>query len=139
MGSELLQDSYGRGLVVDEDSSLSAGRDFAAQNDGVALGVETVFLTDLLDGFFSGRLGFERGGDNGAVGTRTDLVAGGLFAEKQRQGVNKYRFAGSGFAGEQVQARSELDDQIIDDRVVLEAQFDEHGCPRIREVERRIA
>jgi len=46
---------------------------------------------------------------------------------EERQGIHKDRLACAGFAGEQVEPGAKRGDGMIDDRVVLGAQLDEHS------------
>ena len=73
-GSELLEDGYGGGLVVDEDSALAGGEDFAAKDDFVAVGVDAVVFED---GFGVGG-GLEYAGNYGLVGAVADDFHRGL-------------------------------------------------------------
>ncbi len=122
-GRELLEDRDGGGLVVDEDAALAGGENFAAQDDFGAFGVDAVFFED---GFGAGR-GLEDAGDDGLVRAVADHFGRGFAAHEQGQRVDEDGFAGAGFAGEQIEARAEDGDGVIDDGVVFSAQFDEHG------------
>ncbi len=57
----------------------------------------------------------------------------------KRERVDQDGFAGARFAGQQVESGGEGHRYVIDDRVVLEAQFDEHRGSWVCEVERSIA
>ncbi len=72
---------------------------------------------------------FEDGGNRGLVGTGANHVHGSFVPQQKGQGINEDGFSGAGFAGQQVQARRELDRQVVYDRVVFEPQFDEHRRP----------
>ena len=76
---------------------------------------------------FRSAFGFEDGGDHGALGPGADDVGGSFVAEKKSEGVDQNGFAGSSFAGEQVEAGGELHGHVVDDGVVFEPQFSEHG------------
>ncbi len=125
-GCELAEHGDGGGLVVDEDAAFAGGEDFAAEDDLVALGVDAVFFED---GLGAGS-GLKDAGDDGFVGAVANDFRRGLATHQQGQRVDKNRLARAGFAGEQVEARAEDGDGVIDDGVVFSAQFDEHECPK---------
>ncbi len=127
MRSELLQYRHRRRLVVDEDASLAAGGDFAAQNQHLFLGVDPVRLKH---GINRGRLGREHRRHGRLLGAMAHRVAGGLVAQQQRERVDEDGFAGAGFAGQQVEAGRELHGHVVDHRVVFDPQFQEHGSFR---------
>jgi len=119
---ELLEDGDRGGLVVDEHSAFAVGLDFAPEDDFVAGGVDAVLLEDGVCA--SG--GLEDAGDYGLVCAVADEVGGGFAAHEEGKRVNENGFACAGFAREEVEAGAELSDGVIDDGVVLSAQFDEH-------------
>ena len=121
-GRKLAQNADGRWLVVDEDSALPAGGDFAAQQNLRALHVDPVLFQD----GFGTRGGLEDAGDDGFFCTVADHVAGRALAHKQRQRIDQDRFAGSGFAGQEVESRSERGNGMVDDCVVFCAQLQQH-------------
>ena len=57
--------------------------------------------------------------DRGGVLAGADEVAGGAPAEQQADGLDEDRLAGAGLAGQDVEARVELDLDRVDDREVL--------------------
>ena len=68
---------------------------------------------------------------------RGEPVAGGLFAQQQRQGVDEDRLAGAGFSGQQVQSQRRTEPPPIDDRVVFNSELDQHRPrPRQRSIAR---
>ena len=126
---KLLEHGDRGGLVVHEDAALAGGKDFAAQNYFVALGVDAVVFEN---GFRAG-CGLEDAGDDRLFRAVANHFGGGFAAHQQRQRIHENGFARAGFAGEQVQARAERGDGVIDDGVIFGAQFDEHGSiQRIR-------
>ena len=52
-------------------------------------------------------------------------------AEQQPKGIHHDGFAAARLAGQQIQARMEMDAQPLDHRVVLDHQFQEHACARL--------
>ncbi len=119
---ELLEDGDGGRLVVDEDSSLPGGKNFAAEDDLGAFDVDAVFFED---GFGAGRR-FKDARDDGAVGAVADDLSRRLAAHEQCEGIDEDGFARAGFAREQVEPRPEDGDGVVDDGVVFCAQFYEH-------------
>ncbi len=119
MRRQLAQHGHRRGLVVDEDATFASGGDLAAQDDGVLVGIDAIRFERFGDALLGCAFDLEDRRDHGFVGARADDVARGFVAEQQGQGVDENGFAGAGFAGQQVQARGELDRQVIDHRVVF--------------------
>jgi hypothetical protein len=119
---KLAEDGNGGRLVIDEDAPLAGGEDFAAQNHFIAAGVEAVFFED---GLGAGG-GLEDAGDDGLVRAVAHQIGRGFAAHQQGQRVHQNGFARAGFAREQVQGGTEGSDGVIDDGVVLSAQFDKH-------------
>jgi len=122
LGCELAQDADGCRLVIDEDATLSVGRDLAAEQNVVGLGVDAVGFED---GSGSG-CELEDAADDGFVGSVADEVGRGFAAEQEREGVDEDRLAGSGFAGEEVEAAAEPGLRPIDDGVIFGTQFQQH-------------
>src|SRR5437868_7920751 len=58
-----------------------------------------------------------------------DHVSRRLLTQQQRKRINEDRFSGAGFAGQQVQACGELHRHVVDDRVVLQPQLEQHNLP----------
>ena len=54
-------------------------------------------------------------------------IGAGAGADQQVDGFDEHRFAGAGFPGQQVQARFELDLELIDDRQVAHGEEAKHG------------
>jgi hypothetical protein len=111
-------------LVIDEDASLTARGNFASQDDGIAFGIESIVFEDAGDGLRGTAFDLKHRRNYRPIGTGTDHVRRGLLPEKQAESVDQNGFASAGFAREQVQARGERYRQVLDHRVVLEAQFD---------------
>ncbi len=102
-------------LIVYINATLAVALDFASQNDLTALGIDPVFLEDLLGP--QGAL--EDAGDHGFFSSMTNHVRRGLFSHQQRQCIHKDRLAGSRLSGQQVQSRSEDRNGMVDHRVIL--------------------
>src|SRR5437588_11690085 len=73
-----------------------------------------------------GRGEFEGALDHGLLSTGTDDVARGALAQQQGQGVHQHRLARTGFAGEDVQARSKREGDVGDDGEVADPQLRQH-------------
>src|SRR3954468_14165709 len=132
MRSQLAQDIHGGGLVVHEDASLAARRNFATQDDGIVFAVEPVAFENLSDGFFGGAICFEDGSDHGAVGSRADDIGGGFLSEEQGESIDQDRFASASFAGQEVESSGEFDRQVVNDCVVFQPQFHQHESASAR-------
>ena len=95
----------------------------------VAFGVDAVFFED---GVGAGS-GLKDAGDDGFFGAVAHDFGRCFATHQEGQRINKDGFACAGFAGEQVEARAEGGDGVIDDGVVFSAQLDEHfvvrNCP----------
>jgi len=88
----------------------------------VTFSVDAVFFEN---GFSTGG-GLKNAGYDGFVGTVTDHVGRGFAAHQQREGVDEDRLSRAGFAREQVKARAEDGDGVINDGIIFSAQLDEH-------------
>jgi len=129
--SELPQDSHRRRLIVDEDSALAPGGNLAAENERAVVGlVQAVGFENSGQLLFRGAFSLKDGRNHGALSPRANDLAGGLVAQKEGESVHQNRLPRAGLARQQVQPRAELDHQAIDDRVVLEAQLDQHRPSR---------
>src|SRR5262249_20526086 len=132
-GRKLLEYRYGRGLIIDEDPSFTAGRDFAADDQLSFFGVDTVGGECCSDQRIAG---LKDGGDDGFLFPMAHGLARGAFTQKQRQGVYENGFTGAGLAGQKIEARRELHRYAIDDGIVLDPQFEEQDSS-LSELERR--
>ncbi len=121
-GGELLEDGDGGRLIVDEDAAFATRENLAAEDDVGAFRVDAVFFEN---GFGAGG-GLEDACNNGLLRAVADNFRRGFATHKERERIYQYRFAGAGFSGEEVEARAELGDGVIDDGVIFSAQFDEH-------------
>ena len=65
------------------------------------------------------------------LGARPDLLGAGAAAEHERERADDNRFAGTGLAGQHVEAGIELDLQLVDEDEVLDAQRNQHGARSI--------
>ena len=70
---------------------------------------------------------FEDRFDGGQVFTGADEVGGGAAADEQADGAHQDALACPGFAGQDGEARPELQLEAVDDCKVLDAQKAEHG------------
>ncbi len=134
--SELFQNGYSRRLIVDEDATFAAGNNLAAQNDLAIFAVDAILLEDTID---PRRAGFEDRRNCGLVCSVANRVAGSFVAQQQGQRVDEDGFSGAGFAGQQVEAGSELHGDVVDDRVVFDPQFQQHVSSRTGEVRGSVA
>jgi hypothetical protein len=110
-------------LIIDEDAAFSSRENLAAENDLRAFGVDAVVFKD----GFGGGCGLEDAGDDGLVGAMANNFCRRFATHEERQSIYKNRLACAGFAGEQIEAGTKRGDSMIDDRVVLGAQLDEHS------------
>ena len=69
---------------------------------------------------------------NSRLGQRLLKALGHLQDKGSADGFNEYRFAGAGFAGQNVQARLELNFYRVDDREAFDAEKAQHGGKRAR-------
>src|SRR6267378_5987886 len=69
---------------------------------------------------------FERALHDRLVGTGTHDIGGRAFAEQQREGIDDHRFAGAGFAGQNVEAGLERKGDVRDDGQITNAKLDQH-------------
>ncbi len=130
--SQLLQHRHGRGLVINEDAAFAASRNFAPQDDRFILRIEAIVFEDSRNRLGRAAFNLEHGGDDGALCSSANDIGRSLIAEQQRQCIDEDGLAGTRFARKQIQPRRELYCQVVDDRVVFKAQFEEHGFPEVR-------
>ena len=69
----------------------------------------------------------ERHADLGALGALPNGARVGAVAEREAERVDEDRLAGAGLAGHDVEAAAELDLDLVDDGVVLDADQAQHG------------
>jgi hypothetical protein len=110
-------------LIIDKDATFAVGKNLAAENDLGAFGVDPVVFKN----GFGGGCGLENAGHDGFIGAMTHNFCRRLTTHQQRQSIYKNRLPSAGFAGEQVESRAKCGDGVIDNRVVLGAQLDEHS------------
>ncbi len=127
VGRQLFQNGDRRRLVVDEDAPFAASGNFAAQDDLAFLGVEPVGFKNRAD---RGRVDVEHRRDGRFLGAMANCIAGGFVAEQQCKRVDEDGFSGAGFAGQQVETGGELHGNVVNDRVVFDSQFQQHGRSR---------
>ena len=108
------------GEELTRDEHLVAGRDGLVEGVGERRGE-------------GGVVGLEHAGDAGLVGTRPEHVVGFAQADQRLEGTDDQRLARAGLAGEDVEARLELDGGVFDDRQVGDVQFAEHPCGSVGE------
>jgi hypothetical protein len=56
-----------------------------------------------------------------------DDVGGRFAAHEKREGIDENGFACAGLSGEEIEARTERGNGVIDDSVVFSAELDEHS------------
>ncbi len=123
--AELAQRRDGAGRAVDEHARRSADRHLAAQHQqAVLVGVDAALLQQRTQRPGVGRL--EHRLDARAARPASDLRRVGAVAGDQSQRVDQDRLARPGLAGQQVQARTELHGQVLDDRQLTDAQRSQH-------------
>src|SRR5271165_3304758 len=69
----------------------------------------------------------------------TNGIGGCFVAQQQSERVNEDGFSGAGLASQQIEARRELDGDVVNDRVVFDPQFQQHVSSRLSEVKRSVA
>jgi hypothetical protein len=107
-----------------------AGRQLATHDEVFSLRVEPAIGQQSCER--SVRRQLERRLDDRAIGTGPDERAVAPIARHQSEGVDDDGLSGAGFAGEDVQSGTELDDEVVDRHEVADAQRLEHG-QRLRE------
>ena len=111
------------GWLLMKTRPLSGGGNFATEEDfRVPSWIDAVGFED----FFRAGRGFENAAEDCFFRAEADNVGRSLAAEQQDEGVDEDGFACAGFACEQVEARAELGDGVVDDGVVFGAEFEEH-------------
>src|SRR6185436_20925848 len=111
-----------RRRTVDELAVRTAGCERTFQD-------QRSFMTRLQPGFFeefiqrsSELASFKHGLDGAAFGAAADQCAIRALTEHQVQSADEHRFAGAGFASDDVVAGAELEGEISHERQVLDAQ-----------------
>ncbi len=97
---QILERAGGRERAVDERAAAALRGDLAPDEQFVAVRLSKIAST--VGDLFAG----------------PDEVAGGAAAEQQADGLDEDRLAGAGLAGQDVEARLELDLDRVDDREV---------------------
>ena len=69
---------------------------------------------------------FECALDDGLLRAGSHDIARGALAEQQREGIDDHRFAGAGFAGQDIEARLERQGDVGDDGEIADAKFRQH-------------
>ena len=105
---ELLERADGGEVAVDERAAASLRRDFATDDELLAVG------------------GFEDGFDIRRIFASSNEVSRRASAEEQADGFDEHRLAGARFAGQDVQARAELDFDRVDHGQSSDAQEAKH-------------
>ena len=111
-GGQVAQRGGRREGAVDERAAAALRGDLAADEQFVA---RRLVLEDRLE--------------RGAVLARPDEVGRGAAAEEQADRLDEDRLAGAGFAGQDVEARAELDLDRFDDGQVSDGEEPEHATP----------
>ncbi len=139
VGRDLLQHRHRRRLVVDENPALAASSDFPPDDERRVLRIQAIRFENLFDTLGGAAFRLEDGRHDRPLGTGSNHVRGGFFAQQQAKGVNEDGLPRPGFARQKAQPGSELDHDVINDGVILESQFLEHGASCDVEIERSIA
>ena len=107
--------------------AFAGSGNFAADDQGAVFGfIQTVVLQNFIDCVFGDACGFEHGGDDRAVRAGANYFARCFIAQQQGQSVDQNGFACASLARQQVQAKSKLYREIVNDSVIFEPQFGEH-------------
>src|SRR5271156_5867499 len=120
-------------LIVHVDAALAPGLYLAPQNDLCAFGIDAVGLERIL----RPQRALKNTGHDGTVSAMPHHIGGGLVAHEQRQRVDQYGLTRPGLSRQQVEARAEDSNRMINDGVVFSAEFEQHGA--VSRVERSIA
>src|SRR5581483_1475504 len=88
---------------------------------------------------FRSVFGLKNGRNYRSLGAKSDHLRRSFATKQQGQRVDEHRLARAGFACQEIQPSAKLNRNILDHGEVFKAQFAKHGCPEMREVERRIA
>src|SRR5215831_14831773 len=115
--SQLLEHGNGCGLIVYEHPALDSY--LTAKNEVLFFGVDAVVFEDLGDSLFRSAFDPKNGRDHCPVGAETHQLWRCFVSPQQSQGIDEDALAGSSLSGQQVQPRSELNGEMIDDGVVL--------------------
>ena len=118
---------YGGRLIVDKHPPFAAGRNFAPKNDRIAFRIDAVGIENLCHGFVCSLFRFKHACHERPFRPRANHVGRGFIPEEQREGINQNGFSRTSFAGQQIQPRSKLHRNIVNDGVILQPQFDQHG------------
>ena len=85
-----------------------------------------------LDPAAGGRVdALERALDDGLGGARPDAAAGGALAEQQGEGIDQHRLPRPGLAGEDVEARAELEGDVGDGGEIADPELGDHRAPTV--------
>ena len=136
--SKLLEHGHRCRLVVDEDASLAAGGDLAPQDELAVIGVASMPLASSA-ATSAGESASKTADDDGLLRPVANGVGGSFVAQQQGERVDEDGLSGAGFAGQQVEAGSELHGHVVNDRVVFDPQFQQHVRSRFSEVRRSVA
>jgi hypothetical protein len=118
------QRGYGGGAPVGPGSVSARRIDLAPHDEPILFHVHPELVGRCLDAAETGHV--ERGLDHGAWRSRTHEVRAGALSQQEREGIHQHGLAGSGLAGQYVEARSEWKRDVRDDRQVSNAELSQH-------------
>ena len=124
---QVLQQAQRDRLILDEDAIAPFARNLPAHDELVLLDLDAHSLELCPERGIAG----EDPGNGGAFGAFANQVARGAGAGEQRQRIDHQGLAGSGLAGEHVQAGTEVDLAPSQDRQISHAQSEQHGRLKI--------
>ncbi len=124
---KLAQHSHRCRLVVHEYAALAAGGNLTAHNQrAVFRFVQPILLEHLLDRVPGAAFALEDRRHYCPFRSGANHVTRRLFTQQQRQRIDQNGFPRARFSGQQVQPGGELHRRVVDDRVVLQTQFNQH-------------
>lgn len=122
-GADGGEDTDGRRAAVDPGAGTPLGAHLAPDDDPAVFGLHSQVLEPALG---RPRESLEGALDHRARGTRPHRGAVAPAAKQQAEGVDQHRLAGTGLAGEDVQAGTKGEGDVRDGGDVADAEFGEH-------------
>ena len=122
--AKLAQQADARGLVVDESAAAAVGADHAAQHDDIVLGGDAGFIEEPPRRMIGGEVEFRR--DHRLRRAGADKARLGAHAERQAEGIEKDRFAGTGLAGQHTEAWAKGKIEPVDQNHVADGEAQQH-------------
>ena len=132
-GASCLSTAHGRRLIVDEYAAFGAAIS-RRRIRLVFVGIDAVLFKNLCNQFSDPPSTSKTAEMTARSAAEADHVRRSFLAHEQAESINQDGFPRAGFAGQQIQPRSELDGEMVDDGVILKAQFEEHDGPRKQEL-----